>query len=249
MNQTEALYEFYKLKPKYRGVEATESMLLTNCPRPVNMNNLLATATRISDKLAVSGDYTRAYVAFFTAHPDIQDCEATRDILDRAHNGDDITANSLEELFQVPSVRSMLPESTKHQEQRAEQRERQRLINEITQGKAQYGAFDGRYGCIKYYPSSHLAEETDERISEIHRIVMEQRRVVGMSGADRRKEAQEATTKTVELVINPATGVEYTAAELKRLNRSEYRRILCTSSGQVKPEVAARITQILKGKV
>jgi hypothetical protein len=229
---------------------ATESMLLANCQRPVTVESLQAAAARLGDRIAVSGDYSRAYAAFFTAHPEIQDCEATRNILDSKHHGDDITADSLEELFQVPSVRSMLPESTKHQEQRAEQRERQRLINEITQGKPTYGAFDGRYGCIKYYPSSHLAEETDERIAEIHQIVMEQRRVVGMSGAERRKEAQQATTKTVELVINPATGVEYTAAELKRLNRSEYRRILCTSSGQVKPEeVAARITQILKGQV
>lgn len=249
MTNAEILYEFFRAHPKWK-CSANEGLLLTNAQRPLTVQTLAAAAARLGDRLAVSGDYARAYSVFFAAHPEIEDCDATRDILDAQHHGDDVTAESLEELLQIPRIRAMLPESTAHAAERQEQAERERLISEIALGKTTYGAYRPQHGDIKWYQSSHLVGESMERLVEIHQIVTSQRSAVveRQSGAPQVNTTKPtAQAETFNELINPATGREYTATELKRLDRSDYRRILCLPSGQVKAPVAARITQILKG--
>ena len=222
MNQQEALYEFYKLKPMYRGVGATESILLTNCPRPVNVNNLLATATRTSDKLAVSGNYTRAYRTFYANHTEIEECEAVNNVLDREHHGDDITAESLEELFQVPSIRAMLPQSIKQQEQRAHQAEREGKIAELAEGDGTfYRYFDGTYGQFRRFPIAELHTVDDAELQRIYDLVMDQRRASGLTSDEKRKVLQQTAAR-------PELPERYTtiSGQVIRLTRSNMIRLL-----------------------
>jgi hypothetical protein len=249
MTQSEALFEFYKLDPKYRGVLATESMLLANAQRPITPESLQAAAARLGDRLAISGDYTRAYAALYRNHPEVEECAAVNDILDRELHGDDVTVENLESLLEIPRIRAMLPESAGHAAERREQAERVRLIQEITQGRTTtYGWHDPRHGTTKYFPVAHLAGETTERLEEIASILREQRRIAGTQAP--REQVQPPMAPSV--LVNPTTGAEYTKRELIAVINSgkhALRQLLCGSNGATKPGVKEAIERILRGTV
>jgi hypothetical protein len=249
MNHQQLLEYFYSLNPKW-NVRANDDRLILNTPRPVTVEELGNTANRIGHTLATNQDFARTFREFYAENPQ-RDCEANTDHLVRLHRGDPITLESLREVSQSPQCHLTVNAATLAQQQADGHREN--LIQEITQGRTKtYGWHDPRHGTMKYFPVEHLAGETTERLEEIASILREQRRIINTPvtpPAERRKEsAPTAQSETFRELINPLTGAEYTASELKRLNRSEYRRILCLPGGQVKAPVANRITQILKGQ-
>jgi len=245
MNHSQLLEQFYTEAP-WLDLRGNDHFLIDNAGIPASIQGMRNAAHRLGSRLAIASEYSNAWAEFTAKYPRYA-VAANRNLAFSLLNPhEEPSAQAFEEIANRAS--QPLTVSAAFREQQSARAERKRLINEITQGKDQYGAFDGRYGCIKYYPSSHLADETDERIHEIHGIVTEQRRLAGLNPNEKRAETRTQQPQPVE-IINPATGVEYTASELKRLDRSDYRRLLCTKSGQVRPEIAARITAILKGQV
>jgi len=245
MNHQQLLNEFYSEQP-WLDLRSNDHFLIDNAGIPATVQGIRNAASRLGSRLAIAPEYTDAWNDFVTRYPRYN-VAANRDLAFSLLNPhEEPSVQAFEEIANRAS--QPLTVSAAYREQKSAQAERKRLIKEITQGKDQYGAFDGRYGCIKYYPSSHLVDETDERIREIHSIVIEQRGLAGLNPNEKRAETRTQQTQTVE-IINPLTNREYTASELKRLDRSDYRRLLCTRSGQVRPEIAARITAILKGQV
>jgi hypothetical protein len=250
MNNEQILSEFHRQTQRW-DCRANDDLLLTNSTRPLSVEVLKHTASRLAHRLAENQRWVNAFNTLW-AHKDYAKyrMDGNADILTRTHHGETITAESLLELMENPNVVAKLSVNAEQLAQEQAQSERARLISEITLGKTTYGAYRPQHGDIKWYPSSHLAGETTERLVEIHQIVTSQRRAVveRQGGAPQVKSVQPtAQPETFTELINPTTGVEYTASELKRLDRSDYRRILCLPSGQVKPLVATRITQILKG--
>lgn len=246
MTIQEAVYNFFKIHPKWNN-QANEGLLLTNCQRPVTVETLEAAALRLGNRLATNGDYARAYSAFYRNHPEIEPCDATNSIMDKAHNGDNITMESLEELFQNPNIRAVLPENQRLLSEKREQQQaanhRNQLINEITQGRKTYGWWDSQHGQMRYADSAHLQDESDERLEEIANVLREQRNLVGGKPPQQQQPTEDFT------LINSETGVEYTRKELVNMPKAQIQRLVFRNSVTADPRVTAAITRILKGKI
>ena len=245
MNHQQLLTEFYAESP-WLDLRCNDHFLLDNAGVPASLQGMRNAVHRLGSRLAIAVEYEEAWREFTSRHPEYNAPANPFEAFRLLNPYDPPSAKAFEEIANRASQPLLL--SAEYREQQSARAERERLINEITQGKAQYGAWSPQYGQMRYYPSSHLQDETDERIAEIHALVTGQRRITGTPSSELRKADRQQPTQSVEL-LNPATGVEYTASELKKLDRSEYRRLLCTRSGQVRPEIAGRITAILKGQV
>jgi hypothetical protein len=242
----EILTAFYRKQPKW-DVRCNDSLILTNAPSRITVEILEGVANRISRMLAVSGDYTRAFSRLWERYPQYK-TDAAEDILVTKLNGDEAIYDNLVDLMENSNVLNLLPINSAAQAKRREENERARQIAEITEGKTQYKHFDGRYGTYKYYDSSHLETETDERVAEIHQLVMSQRNL--MAAPPSKPTTQQQQQGDVVL-INPNTGIEFTRKELiAYINSGKHamRALLVGPDGRQKPGVADAVTRILKGQ-
>jgi hypothetical protein len=244
MNHQQLLNEFYSEQP-WLDLRGNDHFLIDTAGIPASIQGMRNAAHRLGSRLAIAPEYSNAWAEFTARYPRYA-VAANRNLAFSLLNPhEEPSAQAFEEIANRAS--QPLTVSAAYLAQKSEKYERQRLILEITLGKDQYGAFDGRYGCIKYYPSSHLADETDERIREIHGIVTEQRRLAGLSPSEKRKESIPQATEFK--LINPATGVEFTRKELINASKATLKWLVFGDSATAKPHVSERITAILKGNI
>jgi hypothetical protein len=244
MNNADLLDKFYTEKP-WLDVAANDHFIVDNAGIPPSIQGMRNAASRLGSRLAIDPEYENGWQEYVRKHPE-HNHPANRQLgFEKLNPHQPPTVEAFEEIAKRSEKPFLV--TKEFSEAQARQAEREHLIKEITLGKDQYGAFDGRYGCIKYYPSSHLAEETDERIREIHGIVTEQRRLAGLSPSEKRKEPipQAAEFK----LINPDTGVEFTRKELINASKATLKWLVFGDSATAKPHVSARITAILKGNI
>lgn len=115
---------------------------------------------------------------------------------------------------------------------------RQRLIAIIAGGKTTYPLWAKEYGQFRYHDVLSLENESDEMLEALVLRVPEWRAQISGCGPTKVKaQAEEGISLTApaqnllvsaddELLVNPATGVEFTANEIKRMGRGEYHRLI-----------------------
>jgi hypothetical protein len=244
MNHEQIFHEYWNFNPKFRTT-ASESLLLANCPRPVSMEGLKATAARITDRLAVNGDYAKAFAELWQKYPEYE-LDANESVLVSNLRGDEVTIETLSELMANPSVVKHLAKNQAFHIAERAIADRQRLIDEIASGKESYCVWDKSHGQARWYKVTDLNDESDATVLEVHGLVMEYRRLAGTPISELRKQER---PDDVFLAHPDHPEREYAPAELKKLQRHEFRRLLFTDSGQSKPGVSEAITRILKGQV
>jgi hypothetical protein len=249
MNHQQILNEFMERHPHW-NVQANVAPLFAGAEKPLSVERLEQAAQRIKSQLALAPEFTEALQTFFAKHPEYA-CEANTSVLLNLWSGQFVTLAAFEEVAQ----RTPCPLTVNAEYQAAAQnaKYRQQLINEIANGSMQYKRWVKAQGQMRYFQVSDLEYMTTEELQTIAAEVTEARRVGGLSATELRQHVhaneQQQSAKTEVQIVNPKTGVEYTATELKRLSRDVYRRILCFSNGQSRPGAADRITKILRGQV
>jgi hypothetical protein len=141
----------------------------------------------------------------------------------------------------------------------AVEKSREELIAEISAygkgidaqtGEATFAAFSASGNRVQCTTKSLHALSLADLI-KIATPIVARTQAKAMTTAEVRKaiaQLQPEPTAPAEVqVINPETKVEYTARELKQLNKNQYRALLFHPSGIPRNGVAERITKILKG--
>ena len=250
MNYQQILSAFYEANPKW-DVRCNDSLILTNAPSRINVQVLESTANRINHMLAISPTYSRAFAQFFSRFPQYKN-SANEEVLVRALQGAPVSYENLLGIAETTDILNSLGLSAAALEVRSEEKERQRIIDEITLGKDKYSAYNGRHGRMEYFPSAHLKDETTERLMEIRDIVVGQREAVANSGVAKKTAAPQQEQPSDFILKNPATGLEYTKSELlKVINgpREGLRALFVAPDGRMKRGVEERVKAILKGQV
>jgi hypothetical protein len=243
ISQQEVLNQFYASNPTF-DVRANDGLLLTNCPRPITVSGLDATAKRLKHLLATNPVVAKAFADFYAENPQWANVDANTNILTELHRGDDISLESLREVSRSSQCHLAINAATQEAE-RALQHRRQ-LISEIANHKESYCVWDKAHGQTRFYKVADLNDESDATVLEVHGLVMEYRRLAGTPISELRKQER---PDDVFLAHPDHPEREYAPAELKKLQRHEFRRLLFTDSGQSKPGVSEAITRILKGQV
>src|SRR5208283_5413340 len=110
-------------------------ILLLNSPKLVTLESLRATVLRIPHLLAVNSDYARAFRSCWAKFPQYEN-SASEETLVRWHHGEQITADSLIDLIENnPNVLNSLTLNQKAVEERREEKDKQRMISELDEGK------------------------------------------------------------------------------------------------------------------
>jgi hypothetical protein len=133
MNKEDALEtvrEFLYPILRYRDVDANEKMLLAACAAPVTLESVRDAFFRIKNQLATNGDYHESYQIFFSKHPEYA-LEANMAVLDDIHHGEEITAQSLEELLENPNVVRQLSLTVEASNQQSEQQEWDAIVVQL----------------------------------------------------------------------------------------------------------------------
>jgi len=126
----ETVKEFLYPILRYRDVAANEQMLIAASAAPVTLESVREAFSRIKHQLATNNDYAEAYRTFFQKYPEYA-VEANMAVLDDLHHGEDITAQTLEELLENPNVIRQLAVTAEASNQQADEHELNAIIAEI----------------------------------------------------------------------------------------------------------------------
>lgn len=246
-NHQQILNEFMDKYPHW-NMQCNVQPLFDAAARPLSVANLEAAAERI--QLAMPPEFTETLHEFYTKYPQFK-CDGNTSVLLSLWSGHFITLAAFEEVAQ----RTPCP-LTVNAEYRAaaqEQKCRSQLIETIANGSTQYKRFSKAQGAFRYFSVADLSRLPTEELQEIANEVSEARRVGDLSAQELRAQvraseaAAQQNTTDVFLAHPGHPEREYTATELKRLSREQYRRILCFPNGQSRgPQFAAAITRILR---
>jgi hypothetical protein len=134
-NTSKVVKAFLDALPKYRGVNANETMLAAAFEenKPMELQDVF---NRIKHQLVINNEYAQAYQEFFQKHPELA-LEANVSILDGAllQHGEAITTENFEELLLPGNPRNVLGQlgiTTEARQAQADARETERMISEIS---------------------------------------------------------------------------------------------------------------------
>ncbi len=252
------LQEFYDDDRPWREVDANDGFLLATAAHPITLATLRAAADKLGNQLLIAPAYAEPWSEFVRLHPE--------------YSGDGTAGNpelafSLLGYGELPSVAAFeeiasrtpcpLTVSIEHSNQQREDWGRSALIKEISQDKPSYRWRRPEDGKVIVYETSGLDEESTERLREIRNLVVEQRRLLGLSPAEvqqevsatAREQRQANTARPAVNLIDPTTGTVYTREALLRLiakqDRAEFRRLLFSPDGHPIPGAKEAIDRIL----
>lgn len=232
--------------PRYKNVEANERLLLENCQgKPANAHSVRAVLETIKHRLVANQSYAEAYQQLWAQYPEFK-VDANIHYLDSLISvRHSIDYEVLAELVENPQVRQQLVLTPQAAQANADEAERQRMLNEISNGEATYSCRSNNDNRLTVYKTADLAEEPTEVIRDVYNIIMEQRRVEGMSLEDIQKERKRREFERVKALNAPrplpdrwrltkdgtpsATGdrmlagdaVETSAVNIKRMHRDD----------------------------
>jgi hypothetical protein len=185
MSVSDLIADLFDRKPRYRGVQANESIVLAAATRPVTATSLHAAFERVRSQLCASADYLAAYRAFFDAHPEYA-LEGNMSILDDLHHGEEITAQTLLELLENPKVVAQLAVTAEYQRAAQDEQERAQLIADLVGAiKPSIDGYSGREVCMDV-SSKHLTDYKSE-VERIQNLSLEELRAYRDQKAERQR--------------------------------------------------------------